>query len=500
MPDNEINPVLGIDLGTTFSAIARWDGRGPNSYKTKTGEESLQSAVYYDPKNDEFLVGKLAYNKGLRFPENLAQGVKRHMDDASQLITIGGRQFTPVELSSRILRRLYDDVAEKYPNGRFQGRGTVVTVPYYFKAHQCANTRKAAEQADIECVGILQEPIAASLSYAWQLVQNNGDGDKQIKENILVFDLGGGTFDLTLFSLDKSKDKLLFEVLATGGDDRLGGMDFDGCLAELLLEKGGISLAGLSPHEERIARQKILEQAVEAKKTLSSTEQTYVIVTDIIPGEHIDTEVTRVEFETSIADYSEKIRVIIDSLWLTANIKPHEVNRVIRVGGSSRIPCMKELLDEIIGEDKVWGNMDPSLCVAEGAAMYSAFIDDREIFGVDVEIRSRTSHTLGVEIAGGEFFTMIPSNRKTPCEARQFFGTDTDDSTSLDINVYQGSSKWVKNNSLVGTLEINDLPKCPKELDIEVTFKVSEDQTLSARVCIDCDGGIIEYEKTLTFT
>ncbi|MEZ5582210.1 MAG: Hsp70 family protein [Candidatus Competibacteraceae bacterium] len=222
MPDDELNPVLGIDLGTTFSAVSRWDGRGVVTYQTRTGEESLQSAAYYDPQTGELLFGQLAYRRGLRFPENLALGVKRHLDDAHQPVVLGGRTFTPVELSAGILRRLYDDVAEKYPSGRFRSRGTVVTVPYYFKAHQCEATRQAAELADIACIGILQEPIAASLAYAWQLVNSHPDEDRA--ENILVFDLGGGTFDLTLFRLEQDGTRLSFEVLASGGDDRLGGM------------------------------------------------------------------------------------------------------------------------------------------------------------------------------------------------------------------------------------------------------------------------------------
>src|SRR4030042_3725801 len=174
-PDNAQNPVLGIDLGTTFSSIARWTGRGTEVYQMHTGETELQSAVYYNPGTKETLVGKLAYKKGLLEPDNLALGVKRKMDDNSQKIAIGGRDFSPVDLSSEILRYLYRNVEEKFPRGIFRSRGTVVTVPYYFKAHPCENTRKAAAKADIQCLGILQEPIAASLQYAWDLVTEYPD-------------------------------------------------------------------------------------------------------------------------------------------------------------------------------------------------------------------------------------------------------------------------------------------------------------------------------------
>ena len=482
--DNELNPVLGIDLGPTFSAIARWDGRGPRIYQTQGGKDSLQSAIYYDAKHDDFLVGELAFRKGFLSPEHLVIGIKRQIDDANHKIDLGEQQFSPIELSSRILQRLYRDVTEKFPKGRFESRGTVVTVPYYFKAHQCENTRQAAETADINCIGILQEPIAASLSYAWQIVQEHPE--RENKENILVFDLGGGTFDLTLFKLEQTKEKLLFEVLATGGDDRLGGMDFDECLVKLLLKKGGLTLDSLSEIDYRKARQKLMGAAIEAKITLSAIEQTYVTVTEVIPGEYIDTEVTRSEFETSIQEYVDEIEGIIEKLWATANLQPSAVDRVILVGGSSKIPRMKSLLCDLIGEDKVYRNTNPALCVAEGAAMYAAYLDDREVFGREIEIRTRTCHALGVATVGGRFDKIIPANLKTPCERKKLFTTHLDHATSVNINVYQGCANLVKDNSLIGTIHIPDLPqKSQDELDIWVTFKVSEEQTLSVIVEVD---------------
>lgn len=485
--DDDLNPVLGIDLGTTFSAIARWNARkeAPQAYQTHKGDDSLQSVVYFDPKTNETLVGEDAYKRGLRFPENMALGVKRKMDDASQKIVIGGRTFTPIELSARILERLYKDVEEKVPKGLFHGRGTVVTVPYYFKAHQCENTRKAAEMANIHCMGILQEPIAASLAYAWQLVQDQSD--RELGENILVFDLGGGTFDLTLFRLEQTKDKLLFEVLATGGDDRLGGMDFDECLGELILKKAGVTLAGLAPAEERKARQRLIEQAIATKITLGASLQDYISIPDVPPGNNIDIELSRAEFESCIKRYVDKIEGIIEKLWCTANFKPADVDRVIRVGGSSKIPKMKDLLSEHIGESKVWSNTNPALCVAEGAAMYAAYLDDREVFGREIEVRTRTCHSLGVETAGGRFEVIIPANRKTPCELRKPFTFDADDMTDCDIKVYQGAASLVKGNALIGTIPVMGLPGRRKgELDIWVTFRVSEEQVLS--VIVEAEG------------
>jgi len=306
--------------------------------------------------------------------------------------------------------------------------------------------------------------------------------------NILVFDLGGGTFDLTLFCLHQTPKKLLFEVLATGGDDRLGGMDFDECLYKLVLERGGISLTGLSDIEQKKARQKVMEQAVEAKITLSSASDTYITVTDVIPGQHIDIKVTRDDFEKSIQAYTKKIDAIVQKLWAVANLRPSDMHRVILVGGSSRIPCMKALVCDLIGEEKVYGNINPSLCVAEGAAMYAAYLDDREIFGREIEVKTRTCHALGLEKAGGKFFELIAANQPTPSERSQLFTNDVDNMTSLDINVYQGSAPDVKDNAMIGTIRITDLPPAKAEsLDIMVIFKVDTEQNVTVTVEIDGD-------------
>lgn len=485
MRDNVHQPVLGIDLGTTFSAVSRWDGRGPKIYQNRNGTNELQSVVYYDAERDEMLVGSLAYKRGLISPMNMKLGVKRHMDDANERILLDGKAFTPIELSACILKHLYGGVAEMYPKGVFSSRGAVVTVPYYFKAHQCRNARRAAELAEIDCIGIIQEPIAASLMYTWQRMEESPDWEGE--EVILVFDLGGGTFDLTLFRLVQRRHKISFEVLATAGDDFLGGMDFDKCLEDLILEKSGLSLEGLDPLEVRKARQKLNDQAIEAKKTLSAVDQTYVTVPFVVGAESIDTEVTRTEFESVIAPYLDKIRDIIGQLWVTSGVSPSRVDRALLVGGSSKIPCMKRLLSDLVGEENVYSDINQSECVATGAALYAAHLDDPNVLGREIEIQTVTSHALGIETGAGDFTPLIPGNRKTPCEARRLFTTNRDNMTSLEVNVYQGASTRVKSNSLIGTVTVPDLTPRPRgELDIEVTFRVSPDQTLS--VMVDVDG------------
>lgn len=498
MPDHVQNPVLGIDLGTTFSAIARWTGRGTEIYRMHGGQDELQSAIYCNPDTGEILIGQLAFRRGLIDPENLTIGFKRMMDDSSQRIKIGGKDFSPVDLSSKVLGELYYNVERKFPKNIFDSRGSVVTVPYYFKAHQCENTRTAAEQADIQCLGIIQEPIAASLTYAWKLVTDKPDEER--KETMLVFDLGGGTFDLTLFDFHLTADRITYEVVATGGDDRLGGMDFDQCLAKKLLEKANLSLDGLNPKEERKARQKLLEQTITVKEILAYEKEYPVTVANILPDKHLEVTITRTEFEECIDEYIGKIREILRQLWITAKVQPSKVDRVILVGGSSKIPCMRELLIEVIGGDKIYEEISKSHAVAEGAALYAAYLDDPAVFGREIEITTRTCHALGVETEGGRFAVIIPANNKAPCQRTHKFANPRDNITAIDLNVYQGSSRMVEGNSKIGTIKIRNLPPRPaRELDITVTFRVSADQKLSVRVQYEADdGNIADVQNVFT--
>lgn len=495
--ENETNPVLGFDLGTTFSALARWvDRKGPQIIQNRAGQDITQSVVYYNPENDEILVGNIAYNRGLMVPENMIVGVKRLMDDGNQKVVLGDKEFTPIVLSSLILEKMYEDAKMKYPTGIFSSRGSVVTVPCYFKAHQMANTRKAAEMTDINCIGIIQEPIAASLSYALQICEDHFD--KEFSQKILVFDLGGGTFDLTLFQLKHTDDTIFFEVLASTGDDRLGGMDFDTCLADVILEKSGVSLDGVEPKLFNKAQRNLLEQSTLAKIALSASQDHFVAVPFILPDKHIEVSITRKEFEDCIKHYLDKISTIIDKLWASSNLSAYDIDRVIRVGGSSQIPCIKNLLDDNLGAEKTWSNINPSTSVAEGAAMYAAYIDNTDFFEKKIEIRTRTSHALGLKTAGDHFKELIPANRQAPCTAKQVFTTSKDNVEKLNVAVYQGAGSKVsaKTHSLIGKIPINNLtPRPAGELDIAVMFSVDMAQKLSVTVEVEGqkNSAVIEY-------
>jgi molecular chaperone DnaK len=488
MPEN--NPVLGFDLGTTFSALSQWkDGRGSAIIRNHVGEETTQSVVFYNPENEDILVGTLAYNQGLAKPENMIVGVKRNMDDGEKELVIGGKTFSAIELSAQILKSMYEDAKNQFPTGLFSSRGSVVTVPFYFKANQIEATKKAAEIADINCIRIIQEPIAASLQYAYELCQDRGG--EEFSENILVFDLGGGTFDLTLFKLINTKDKLLFEVIGTGGDDRLGGMDFDKCLAEKILKNAGLSLQGLDEKQKNEASAKLLKNTIETKIALGATTTFFAAVPYLVPPDiHLQTNITREEFENCIKEYLTKIEGIMDSLWARSGFNPSDIDRVIQVGGSSAIPCVKALLQEAIGEDRIWANTNPHTSIAKGAAMYAAFVDDPEFFEKEIEITTRTCHALGVEASEHRFVSIIQANTPTPCKRKHLFTTTENNATSIEINIFQGSGKIIdkerRTHDLIGTLNIDDLPLKPAgDLEIEVTFQLGQDQELSASVKVE---------------
>jgi len=476
--DEELRPVLGIDLGTTFSAIARWDGRGPRIYQNKQGQDTTQSVVFYNERHNSFLVGKLAYEKYLVEPENGIVAIKRRMDDKNQEIVLGKKVLNPVQISSKILGHLYQDVQSKFPANAFNSRGVVVSVPYYFKAHQCANTREAAELAGLNFLGIIQEPIAAALSYALKMVRS--DPSREREETVLVFDLGGGTFDLTVFKLIQTREKLLFEVLATGGDDRLGGLDFDHQFKEYIKKSQKVNLSSIDDKAKKMAEMKLLQGANVTKEQLSF-ERTYNLVIPFLTGDvSLDLDLTRPEFEESIANYIAKVRDITEDTLNKGGVRRSEITRIIKVGGSSKIPAFVEILQNGIGSDRIYGDTDPSLCVAEGAAIYAAYLDDRSVLGKEVEIITRNCHALGIEDGEGRFCPLVAQNRQLPYECTQIFTTDKDNMTEFEVAVYQGSSSKAKDNALVGKINVRGLVPKPKEtLNIRITLKVNEEQRVT---------------------
>lgn len=474
--DGHNAPVIGIDLGTTYSSVAKWTGEEAEVYSPK-GDRSIRSVVYYDDKNDKYIFGDTAFSSGILNPDNVAIGAKRLMDNKDTVINIGGKDHSPVDLSSLILKHIYCSVKDMFPEGIYNAQGVVVTVPYYFKAHQFMNTAEATKNAGLNLLGIIQEPIAAAFAYG---LHHSGENVER-QENIMVFDLGGGTFDITVFKIKEDKESILFDVIGIGGDDRLGGIDFDNAFMDYIIKKEGIDFESVTLDKfKKIGRQKLIDATTKAKETLSSTDSVYIAVPDVVPGQHIDSEYTRADFEESIKTYTDEIRSILKETLIVGGINPDDIEKVIKVGGSGKIPIMDEIIADQIGANKIYSDIDPSLCVAEGAAIYAAYLNDNLNLNKKIDIKTATAHSLGIEDANGEFIVLIHQNHKTPARKTLTFTTDKDNQEEIDVEVYQGSSKVAKENSHVGTVRVTGLKPTKKyELEIKITFDINQEQEVT---------------------
>ncbi|AVK47516.1 molecular chaperone DnaK [Clostridium sp. MF28] len=477
--DAQNSPVIGIDLGTTYSSVARWTGKDADVYSPK-GERCLRSVVYYDEKNDKYIYGNAAFMSGILNPDNVIVGVKRLMDDNNIKIKLGSKIHSPVEISSMILKNIYDSIQNMFPSGVYNSSGVVVTVPYYFKAHQFQNTAEAAKLAGLDLLGIIQEPIAAAFAYGL----HHSETDKVRDENILVFDLGGGTFDLTIINIKENQDELLFNVIGIGGDDRLGGLDFDKAFMDYIIQKEGIDFESVQVEKlKKVGRQKLLDTVIKSKEILSSTDSTYIAVPDVIPGVHIDAEYTREDFEKAIELYLEKIKRITKETMINAGVKATDINKVIKVGGSSKISIIDEIIKEECGDGKTYSDIDPSLCVAQGAAIYAAYLSKNLDFNKNIKIETAVAHALGVEDAEGNFITLIEQNQKTPAKETLTFTTDEDNQTEVDVEVYQGTKAKARDNAHVGTVRVTGLKPFPKyQLEIMITFEVGSSQEVKVTI------------------
>lgn len=493
--DAQNAPVIGIDLGTAYSSVARWTGKEADVYSPK-GERCIRSVVCYDEKNDKYIYGNAAFMRGILNPDNVVVGVKRHMDDNNIKIKLGSKIHSPVEISSMILKNVYGSIKEMFPEGVYNSSGVIVTVPYYFKSHQLQNTSEAAKMAGLNLIGIIQEPIAAAFAYGL----HHSSEKKSRDENILVFDLGGGTFDLTILNIKENENELIFSVVGVGGDDRLGGLDFDNAFMDYIIKKEGIDFDSVSDERiKKLGKQKLIDTVIKDKEILSSTDSLYITVPDVIPGIHIDNEYTREDFEKSIEPYIQKIRQIIKETMLNANVTADDIDKVIKVGGSSKINVMDEIIRKECGDGKTYSDIDPSLCVAQGAAIYAAYLSNNLDINKKIKIDTVVAHSLGVEDANGDFVALIEQNQKTPAKETLTFTTDEDNQTEIDIEVYQGMNKKAKDNAHVGTVRITGLKPSPKfELEINITFEVGNSQEVKVTIKEDVSG--INKEEILKLT
>ncbi|KAI3688957.1 hypothetical protein L2E82_46903 [Cichorium intybus] len=477
--------VVGIDLGTTNSAVAAMEGGQPTIITNAEGQRTTPSVVAYS-KNGDRLVGQIAKRQAVVNPENTFFSVKRfigrkmmEVDEESKQVSYKvirddngnvkldcpaiGKQFAPEEISAQVLRKLVDD-ASKFLSDKVTK--AVVTVPAYFNDSQRTATKDAGRIAGIEVLRIINEPTAASLAYGFE---------KKNNETILVFDLGGGTFDVSVLEVGDG----VFEVLSTSGDTHLGGDDFDkrivDWLAETFKRDEGIDLL-----KDKQALQRLTETAEKAKMELSTLTQTNIslpFITATSDGpKHIDTTLTRAKFEELCSDLLDRLRKPVETALKDANLSLKDLDEVVLVGGSTRIPAVQELVKKMTSKEPNV-TVNPDEVVALGASVQAGVLsgDVSNIVLLDV-----TPLSLGLETLGGVMTKIIPRNTTLPTSKSEVFSTAADGQTSVEINVLQGEREFVRDNKSLGSFRLDGIPPAPRGVpQIEVKFDIDANGILS---------------------
>lgn len=469
--DSEKHPVVGIDLGTSLCSVARWINDHTEVYGPK-GEYVVPSVIYNE--NGKLLVGRIAKQKALIYPENSYFNIKRLMDNNNIKVDICNRSYTAIELSSIVLKYLYENIKNMFPPGEYEPEGAVVTVPYYFTIKQCTNTEKAAQLANIKLISLLQEPVAAALAYGFHL---KGKGERE--ENILVFDLGGGTFDTTIFNIKEDNESILIKVIAADGDSRLGGIDFDRVLFQYIIERENIKFKEMDEKTALVCKSALLEQVMAAKENLSYIDNTSICVRGIPPTNFLNCQITLQEFENCISAQGEKIRNTLHRTIKKSGLEVEKIHRVIRVGGSSRIKLVNKIINEVVGENKIYGDLDPEYAVCSGAAIYAAYLKGYLNLDKSIDISVITPHSIGISDAYGKYIEFIPQGTIVPCKAIKRFTTTEDNQRIFIVEVYEKISLRRDSQHKLGSIQIENLVSRQKgSLDIYVTFNISSDLKL----------------------
>lgn len=446
--------IIGIDLGTTNSAVAVLEGGEPKIIPNNEGNRTTPSVVAF--KDGEIQVGEVAKRQAITNP-NTVMSVKRYMG-TDHKIDINGKAYTPQQISAYILQHL-KSYAEDYLGEEVTN--AVITVPAYFNDAQRQATKDAGKIAGLEVDRIVNEPTAASLAYGL---------DKDSEENILVFDLGGGTFDVSVLELGDG----VFDVLSTAGDNQLGGDDFDQKIIDYLIADFK-SDYGIDLSQDKMALQRLKDAAEKAKKELSSTSSTQISLPFISSGDsgpvHLENTLTRAKFDELTDDLVERTKTPLRQALKDAGIDKFEIDQVILVGGSTRIPAVIEAVKAETGKDPN-RSVNPDEVVAMGAAVQGGVIsgDVKDIVLLDV-----TPLSLGIETMGGVFTKLIDRNTTIPTSKSQIFSTAADNQPAVDIHVLQGERSMAKDNKTLGRFQLADIPAAPRGVpQIEVTFDIDK--------------------------
>lgn len=449
--------VIGIDLGTTNSVVAVMEGGEPTVITNQEGSRLTPSVVGF-AKNGERLVGQLAKRQAVSNPDRTISSIKRHMGEGSYRVTVDDKKYSPEEISAMILQKLKAD-AEAYLGETVSQ--AVITVPAYFNDSQRQATKDAGKIAGLEVLRIVNEPTAASLAYGI---------DKTDDHTIMVYDLGGGTFDVSILDVGDG----VFEVKATNGDTHLGGDDFDKKIMDWMVDEFK-KAEGIDLSTDRMAMQRLREAAEKAKIELSGVMSTNINLPFITAGadgpKHLDMDLTRAKFESMTADLVERTMGPVRQAMSDAGLSTSDISKVILVGGSSRIPAVQAAIKAFMGKEPYKG-VNPDECVAVGAAIQAGVLSGEEGTG-NVLLLDVTPLSLGIETLGGVFTKIIDRNTTIPTSKKQVFSTAADNQPSVDIHVLQGEREMAADNKTLGRFELSGIPAAPRGIPkIEVSFDI----------------------------